>query len=76
MKNHFISASSFCVVMKKAESVSTVLSLPYISTTGNYCNGQVLIYDTEYDQHEKSNEVNLVFRTKDSKVITKNILYI
>ncbi len=29
VKNHFISASSFCVVMKKAESVSTVLSLPY-----------------------------------------------
>ncbi len=28
VKNHFISASSFCVVMKKAESVSTVLSLP------------------------------------------------
>ncbi len=29
VKNHFISVSSFCVVMKKAESVSTVLSLPY-----------------------------------------------
>ncbi len=29
VKNYFISASSFCVVMKKAESVSTVLSLPY-----------------------------------------------
>ncbi len=28
-KYHFISASSFCVVMKKAESFSTVLSLPY-----------------------------------------------
>ncbi len=28
VKNHLISASSFCVVMKKAESVSTVLS-PY-----------------------------------------------
>ncbi len=25
VKNHLISASSFCVVMKKAESVSTVL---------------------------------------------------
>ncbi len=33
VKNHFISASSFCVVMKKAESVSTVLSLPSVRHT-------------------------------------------
>ncbi len=35
VKNHFISASSFCVVMKKAESVSTVLSLHHFILT--YC---------------------------------------
>ncbi len=28
-KNHLISASSFCVMMKKAERVSTVLCVPY-----------------------------------------------
>lgn len=36
VKNHFISASSFCVVMKKAESVPTVLSLPlYLGRAGS-----------------------------------------
>ncbi len=36
VKKHFISASSFCVVMKKAESVSTVLSLPYCLFLGRF----------------------------------------
>ncbi len=35
-KYHFISASSFCVVMKKAESVSTVLSTLLTYRDSNY----------------------------------------
>ncbi len=38
VENHFISASSFCVVMKNAESVSTVLSLPVQNYEIHYVN--------------------------------------
>ncbi len=45
VKNHFISASSFCVVMKKAESVqySVYISAQYIFPKEKKLKGQSII---------------------------------